>query len=131
MNVEIRIDPYPGQHDINDLWRDTWEIDGIADFNAVLTRSLVHVGAFIDGTRLVGFANMAWDGGFHAFLVDVCVHPDHRDEGVGQKLVQTIIDIARNRGAKWIHVDFEPHLKPFYLSCGFESTEAGVLKIRS
>lgn len=127
--VDIRVDPFPAQRDLSDLWRAAWEIDGLADFQSVLTRSLTHVGAF-HRDRLVGFANMAWDGGDHAFLVDVCVHPEFRDKGIGQSLVERAIDVARNRGVEWIHVDFEPHLREFYLSCGFRSTDAGVLKLR-
>lgn len=127
--VDIRIDPYPAQQELAGLWRTTWEIDGVADFKAVLRRSLTHVAAY-DGERLIGFANMAWDGGVHAFLVDVCVHPGYRDHGIGQSMVEKAIEIARKRGVVKIHVDFEPHLRDFYLSCGFTPTDAGVLTIR-
>lgn len=127
--IEIVVDPHPSHRELNDLWRMSWEIDGLADFDAILTRSLVHIGAY-SGSMLVGFANVAWDGGVHAFLVDVCVHPDHRDHGVGQAMVEKAIAVARARGAKWIHADFEPHLRAFYRSCGFEPVDAGVLRIR-
>lgn len=126
--IEIRVDPFPHQRDLDDLWRATWEIDAIADFRAVLTRSLVHIGAY-EGDKLLGFANMAWDGGQHAFLVDVCVHPEHRNKGIGQRLVDKAVATARKRGVVWIHVDFEPHLKAFYLECGFKSIEAGIMKV--
>ncbi|RDE08415.1 GNAT family N-acetyltransferase [Pelagibacterium lacus] len=127
--IEIRVDPFPGQRELSDLWRATWEIDGVADFQSVLTRSLTHVAAYLN-TQVIGFANMAWDGGVHAFLVDVCVHPDYRDLGIGQSMVQKAIAIAHKRGIAKIHVDFEPHLREFYLSCGFTPTDAGVLTIQ-
>ncbi|SDG74208.1 GNAT family N-acetyltransferase [Pelagibacterium luteolum] len=127
--IDIRVDPFPTQRMLSDLWRATWEIDGLADFQSVLTRSLTHVGAYLND-ELVGFANMAWDGGVHAFLVDVCVHPDYRDGGIGQSMVDKAIEVARKRGVEKIHVDFEPHLRDFYLSCGFTPTDAGVLTIR-
>lgn len=126
--VDIRIDPFPSQSIISDLWRLTWEVDGLTDFRGILKRGLGHVGAY-RGEALIGFANMAWDGGDHAFLVDVCVHPDYRDHGIGQSLVEAAIKTARTRGAKKLHVDFEPHLRDFYLSCGFRPSEAGVLNI--
>ena len=40
----------------------------------VLERSLTWVTAH-EGDRLVGFVNVAWDGGVHAFLLDTTVHP--------------------------------------------------------
>jgi len=126
--VDIRIDPFPSQQALSDLWRVTWEIDGLADFRAVLKRSLTHVAAF-QNDHLIGFANMAWDGGVHAFLVDVCVHPDFRDHGIGQSMVEEALKVARQRGIRKVHVDFEPHLRDFYLSCGFAPTDAGVLTI--
>ena len=27
----------------------------------------------------------------------------------------------------WLHVDYEPHLEPFYRACGFTPTLAGLL----
>ncbi len=127
--IDIKVDPFPGQRELSDLWRDTWEIDGVADFQSVLTRSLTHIAAYLND-RLIGFANMAWDGGVHAFLVDVCVHPEFRDHGIGQSMVEKALEIARTRGVEKIHVDFEPHLRDFYLSCGFTPTDAGILTIR-
>lgn len=126
--IDIRIDPFPGQRELADLWRATWEIDGVADFQSVLTRSLTHIGASLNDD-LVGFANLAWDGGVHAFLADVCVRPDFRDHGIGQSLVDKAIAVARKRGIAKIHVDFDPHLREFYLSCGFVPREGGVLTI--
>lgn len=126
--IEIRIDSHPEHRELSDLWRATWETEGVSDFRSVLSRGLAHVSAYHQ-SRIVGFANLAWDGGHHGFLVDVCVHPDYRDHGIGQAIVETIIDLARKRGLKCIHVDFEPYLRDFYLSCGFKPVEAALLKL--
>ncbi|TDC74765.1 GNAT family N-acetyltransferase, partial [Streptomyces hainanensis] len=37
--------------------------------------------------RLVGFVNVAWDGGAHAFLLDTVVASDHRRLGIAARLV--------------------------------------------
>jgi len=29
-----------------------------------------------DAEHLIGFVNLAWDGGIHTFLLDTTVHPD-------------------------------------------------------
>ena len=95
-----------------------------------MSRSLAHIGAY-EEKLLVGFVNVAWDGGIHAFILDTCVHPEHRRQGIASNLVKIAIRTARERGATWMHVDYEPHLASFYASCGFERTEAGLLKLGS
>jgi len=39
------------------------------------------------------------------------------------------VRVARERGAEWLHVDFEPHLEGFYRACGFRPTEAGLIRL--
>jgi GNAT superfamily N-acetyltransferase len=80
--------------------------------------------------QLVGFVNVAWDGGSHAFLLDTVVHPTVRRQGVGKRLVERAAAMAREAGAEWLHVDFDAELRPFYEACGFRPTGAGLLALR-
>jgi GNAT superfamily N-acetyltransferase len=81
--------------------------------------------------KLVGFVNVAWDGGVHAFLLDTLVASDMRRQGYGQKIVEEAIRQARSMGCEWIHVDFEPHLRNFYVdACHFRLVDAGVIRLR-
>jgi len=93
-------------------------------WEGVLARSLCWVTAQ-QGDRLVGFVNVAWDGGLHAFLLDTAVHPDFGRRGVGTALVQRAAEQAAR-----LHVDYEPHLESFYRSCGFSETQAGLRRLR-
>lgn len=127
--IAFRIDPFPSNDELNGLWRSAWNAGEDRDFAAVLARSLTHVAAFHDGS-LVGFVNVAWDGGIHAFLLDTCVEPAMRRQGIATRMVETAIEAARTRGAECLHVDFEPHLTSFYRACGFEPTEAGLIRLR-
>ena len=43
---------------------------------------------------LVGFVNIAWDGGAPAFLLDCLVHPDAQRTGLGSALVRTASEEA-------------------------------------
>ena len=91
--------------------------------------SLSWVGAFHQDS-LIGFVQACWDGGLHAFLLDTVVDPEYRRQGVGRRLVQTLVEQVRASGCAWLHVDFEPHLKSFYReACGFGATEAGLLRV--
>lgn len=127
--AEIVIDPFPAAESLAEFWRGAWGSEPPKNYHSVLERSLGHVGA-LDGDRLVGFVNIAWDGGVHAFILDTAVGPGFRRRGLATELVRVATDLARKRGAEWLHVDFEPHLTAFYRGCGFRPTEAGLIRLR-
>lgn len=95
-----------------------------------LDRSLCWVSAHV-GERLVGFVNVAWDGGRHAFLLDSVVHPTCRRRGIGLALVRCAVDEARSLGAEWLHVDYAARHADFYRRCGFSPTQAGLIALNA
>jgi ribosomal protein S18 acetylase RimI-like enzyme len=126
--VAYRLDPFPSEEELSPLWRAAWGGDWSGDLAFILTRSLVHAGAY-DGHRLVGYVNVAWDGGVHGFLLDTTVHPEFQRRGIASELVRQAAVAARERGASWLHVDYEPHLEAFYAACGFRPTAAGLIRL--
>ena len=81
------------------------------------------------GDEPIGFVDLAWDGGVHAFVLDTTVHPNARRRGVGRRLVKLAVEVAGDRGVEWVHADFDPHLRGFYHECGLRRTEAGLLHL--
>jgi ribosomal protein S18 acetylase RimI-like enzyme len=82
--------------------------------------------------ELVGFVNVAWDGGDHAFLLDTKVATAYQRRGIATALVAEAVKQARVAGCEWIHVDFEDGLAPFYFgACGFRPTAAGLIHLRA
>ncbi|MFD5401516.1 GNAT family N-acetyltransferase [Streptomyces griseorubiginosus] len=80
---------------------------------------------------LIGFVNVVWDGGAHAFILDTVVATHRRAEGIGAALVATAAQEARTANCEWLHVDFEDRLRPFYFgACGFKETTAGLIRLR-
>ncbi|HTN64537.1 MAG TPA: GNAT family N-acetyltransferase [Devosia sp.] len=126
--IDIVNDPFPPDAALQRLWLAAWGDAGPASFRPILQRSLAHIGAN-DGERLVGFVNVAWDGGVHGFILDTCVDPAYRRQGIATRLVQAAAAAAKARGAHWLHVDFEPHLEGFYRGCGFDATAAGLMRL--
>lgn len=126
---EIVACPVLDDASLNALFALAWPGHEARAFGAVLTRSLGYLGAFA-GDALVGFVNVAWDGGAHAFLLDPTVHPDYRRRGLGLRLVREAAALARAAGVEWLHVDYEPHLQAFYVAAGFRPTAAGLLRLR-
>jgi ribosomal protein S18 acetylase RimI-like enzyme len=83
-----------------------------------------------DGLDLVGFVNVPWDGGVHAFILDTVVAQAARHRGIGIRLVAVATEHARAAGCEWLHVDFDDELIPFYFDgCGFRPTNAGLIAL--
>jgi GNAT superfamily N-acetyltransferase len=126
--INYRLSPLVSNDDLNRLFGVSWPNHSPSDFQKVLQRSLAYVCAY-DGDDLVGFVYLAWDGGAHAFLLDPTVDPAFRRRGIGRRLVEKAVAVARSRGLEWVHVDYEPELEGFYRGCGFRPTLAGLIRL--
>jgi GNAT superfamily N-acetyltransferase len=83
-----------------------------------------------DGDELVGFVNVPWDGGIHAFIIDTLTTPRVQRQGIGTELVAVAARESAKAGCEWLHVDFDDHLARFYFeSCGFRPTRAGLISL--
>ena len=127
--LAYRVNPIVTNNELNELFADAWGNGEPTDFQPILARSLAFVCAY-QNARLIGFVNVAWDGGVHAFVLDTTVHTEFQRRGIGVKLVEKATAIAKEHGVEWLHVDFEPHLQIFYDKCGFRKTNAGLIDLR-
>jgi len=101
-------------------------------WDRVQGHSLGWVTARTETGELVGFVNVAWDGGDHAFLIDTKTRPTHQRQGLGTAVVGRAIAEVQATGCEWLFVDFEPALATFYIdACGFRSTSAGLVHLPS
>jgi len=83
-----------------------------------------------EAADLVGFVNVIWDGGVHAFILDTMVAERAGRNGVGTRLVALAVKEARAAGCEWLHVDFDDHLRAFYFdACGFRPVDAGLIAL--
>ena len=99
-------------------------------WDRVRGHSLGWVTARVEGRVLVGFVNVAWDGGNHAWLIDTKVRPDHQHRGIGTELVRIGAINAKAAGCEWLEVDFDQELARFYVdACGFRPTNAGLIHL--
>jgi GNAT superfamily N-acetyltransferase len=99
-------------------------------WDRIRPHSLGWVTARLADGALIGFVNVAWDGGDHAFLIDTKVRPDHQRRGLGTELVRLAARHAKTAGCEWMEVDFEEPLAGFYYdACGFSPTPAGLMHL--
>lgn len=99
-------------------------------WNRVREHSLGWVTARSTAGQLLGFVNVAWDGGNRAFLIDTKTRPTHQLQGLGVAVVARAADEAPTAGCEWLFVDFEPALTAFYIdSYGYRATPAGLIHL--
>ena len=55
--------------DLNNLFASAWVHHAERPFGPILAHSLTYVCAYHEG-QLIGFVNVAWDGGIHGFILD-------------------------------------------------------------
>jgi len=128
-DVVYRISPPVTNDELNQLFADAWGNAEPTNFRPILERSLAYVCAY-HAARLIGFVNLAWDGGVHAFVLDTTVHTEFQRRGIGRGLMEKAVEAASERGVEWLHVDYEPHLQDFYDKCGFKNTRAGLIRLK-
>jgi GNAT superfamily N-acetyltransferase len=126
--INYRVEPPIDNAAFNGLFVVAWPDHGWTDFESQLVYCFTYICAY-DGEHLIGFAKVAWDGGTHGFLLDPVVHPEYRHRGIATHLVAEIVAVAKSQGLHWLHVDYEPGLRPFYESCGFRPTDAGLIRL--
>lgn len=82
----------------------------------VFTNSRFHCFAF-DGGALVGAGRALADGADCSYLCDIAVLPSHQGTGLGQQILQRLVDASR--GHKKIILYAVPGKEPFYKRFGF------------
>ena len=127
--IEYKVQPDLSDEELNALFANAWKNHANREFGPILSKSLTFIGAF-DGSLLIGFVNIAWDGGLHGFILDTSVHRDYQRHGIGTELMRLAAEVSSESGIEWLHVDYEPFLDKFYSGCGYRKTEAGLLNLR-
>ena len=93
--------------------------DDISFLEPALQGSFLVAGAF-DGNQIIGVARVLSDGCSDAYIQDVVVSPDNRGEGVGRKLVETLVAGLQEKGVDWIALVGAPGTEEFYQKLGWE-----------
>lgn len=71
------------------------------------------------GDRLIGFARATSDGVYRATIWDVMVHPDYQGQGIGRKLVETLLSHPHVSRVERVYLT-TTHQQRFYERIGFE-----------
>jgi GNAT superfamily N-acetyltransferase len=77
------------------------------------------VGAW-DGDRLVGFARALSDRHFNAYVEDVMVREEYRNQGVGKRVLSLLMEHLAN--IESVNLYCRAEVVPFYESAGWRRT---------
>lgn len=89
----------------------------IEDLNKAITNSEQVISVW-DGEQLIGFARANSDGIYRATIWDVVIHPDYQGNGLGSKLVETVLSHPRMQKVERVYL-MTTHQQEFYEKIGF------------
>jgi ribosomal protein S18 acetylase RimI-like enzyme len=83
----------------------------------------------VEGACMVGFGSLTlknnlWQEGYLGHVDELVVHSEHRRRGIGARLLEHLVWMARERGCRRVELDSACHRKEahrFYERHGFEN----------
>lgn len=122
-------EPDEGQiRQIIELYREQgwWHVED--DFRKdLVTRLIAGSHCFVvatDEKDIVGMGRAISDGISDAYIQDLTVRLDHRKEGIGKLILQTLLERLYADGIAWIGLIAEPGSETLYRQAGFKEMSA-------
>ena len=73
--------------------------------------------------KAVGMGRVISDSVSDAYLQDVVVFPGYRSRGIGQMIINRLVEICQDNGIEWIGLVAQPGTVSLYRRCGFQVME--------
>lgn len=80
----------------------------------------------LEGEDIVGMGRAISDGISDAYIQDLTVRSDHRNQGIGRRILQALIERLHADGLHWIGLIAEPGSYGIYRRAGFQEMSACV-----
>jgi N-acetylglutamate synthase-like GNAT family acetyltransferase len=112
----------PGQQVFYELftttnWNDKYQLNALQLFQA-LKNSWFLVSAY-ENENLVGFGRIICDGVVHALILDLIVHPDFQDKGIGGAVLEKLVAKCKEHNIHDIQLFCAKGYTGFYEKRGF------------
>ncbi len=119
---------------IIDLYREAGWWSGLAWETPELVRRIVAGShCFVlawEGETIIGMGRAISDGASDAYLQDVTVRSEFRNQGVGSRIVREILWRLRTDGLQWVGLVAGGNSHPFYRRLGFEEMPAATAMLK-
>lgn len=110
-------------HQIIGLYRDQgWWQPNDDRSERLISRLIAGSHCFViasEGERIVGMGRVISDGVSDAYIQDLTVRPDRRKQGIGQLILQALLERLNADGIRWIGLIAEPGSGNLYRRAGF------------
>ncbi len=73
--------------------------------------------------ELIAFSRVMSDKVYKAFIFDVIVRQDYRGQGLGEKLIQMVLNHAELKNVKSFELYCKDEMVPFYEKFGFKKVD--------
>jgi ribosomal protein S18 acetylase RimI-like enzyme len=83
-----------------------------------------------DRELLIGFARATSDGIYRATIWDVVIHPDYQGNGLGSKLVETVLSHPRMQKVERVYL-MTTQQQEFYEKIGFQVNNTTTMVLRN
>jgi len=124
MNVEIKIvDKWPVDEVVNlykagGWWKDHYDSSGLKDL--IKGSFAFAVAIDIETKKAVGMGRLLSDGVSDAYIQDLIVLHEYRDQGIGREIVKVLVNHCKKNKINWIGLIAEPGQDGFYSNLGFK-----------
>jgi ribosomal protein S18 acetylase RimI-like enzyme len=82
--------------------------------------------AALEGEDIVGMGRAISDGVSDAYIQDMTVRSDRRNQGIGRRILQILLERLHADGLRWIGLIAEPGSCSLYRRAGFQETPAWI-----
>jgi len=89
------------------------------EIEIMLRHSTLIVAIEDEAKELIGFSRILSDRIFKAEIYDIIVHPDYRDQGIGKRLIQTILSHPDLAQVQQFNLQCKAEMLPYYQQFGF------------
>jgi predicted GNAT family N-acyltransferase len=89
------------------------------DVAKMLAASDIVIGLLDECDQLVAFIRVLTDFVYRAFILDVIVKPTHRNQGLGKKLLESVVHHPQLQSVEYLVLYCLPEMVSFYECWGF------------
>jgi len=127
MNIDFKED-FPSRNEFYQLfntsgWNEEYKLTA-AELMEALRNSWFMISAY-DQDRFIGFGRMICDGVVHALILDLIVHPEYQNQGMGTTILDKLVEKCRQHKIKDIQLFSVKGKAGFYQKCGFKERPVG------
>lgn len=118
----------PQVSELSDLYKNEfWSQDRTRqDIAKMLAASDIIIGLVDESDHLIGFTRVLTDFVYRALIFDVMIKPTHRNQGLGKKLLDLVVNHPQLRSVEYLGLYCLPAMVPFYEQWGFTNEHGGL-----